>query len=476
MLFNGHGDVVQTATADGTVENSYDYDIFGNATLTIEVYSNAIRYGSEYFDNETGLYYLRARYYDSYQGRFISEDSFMGNEDDPLSLNLYTYGENDPIMYSDPSGHTCISNGSQGDGVVAIQEMLDKIGISTGGADGIFGNNTENAVVQFQQKYGLEVDGIVGNQTLTYLKNIAATINAPSYVQSAAIASAAKTGTVGGIKDDTILMSTKTFDKALDNISALRDATGGVVQTAVVNNTVVVTGVTSTTSGKSPTNVPSVVSSQGTSNPVDSREQARQDIFKASNPLSFVGAVAKFVVKDVSYYANGYTDFSTNMMMSGGVSEQQARPAAELLTGEVAGGFLSVGINGVRAAKAISTSESIGGDVVFGSGFGSAASNVKTAEQNVYTLRDPITEEVKYVGRTNNPIAREAAHKLTAGKESLVFTLEKSGLNYNQVRGAEQTLFDANGGLDKLLNKIRPISTKNPNFSKYIDAAKDILK
>ncbi len=106
FLYNGHGDVVQTVDAAGTVENQYDYDIWGNPTLTVETISNAIRYTGEFYDEETGLYYLRARYYDPYLGRFTTEDSYWGEDDNPLSLNLYTYCENDPVQYTDPTGHT----------------------------------------------------------------------------------------------------------------------------------------------------------------------------------------------------------------------------------------------------------------------------------------------------------------------------------------------------------------------------------
>ena len=140
FLFNGHGDVVQTVDKTGKVQNNYDYDIWGNPILTVETAACAIRYAGEFYDSETGLYYLRARYYDSEIGRFISEDSYSGETDDPLSLNLYTYCENNPITYTDPSGHRpddygvrgdqkekkekkakVIKKGSKGDVVVAIQ-------------------------------------------------------------------------------------------------------------------------------------------------------------------------------------------------------------------------------------------------------------------------------------------------------------------------------------------------------------------
>ncbi|WP_132282115.1 RHS repeat-associated core domain-containing protein [Natranaerovirga hydrolytica] len=71
-LYNGHGDVIHTVDQAGTIKNQYAYDAFGNATFTLEVEANAIRYSSEYYDANTGLYYLRARYYNPYIGRFIS--------------------------------------------------------------------------------------------------------------------------------------------------------------------------------------------------------------------------------------------------------------------------------------------------------------------------------------------------------------------------------------------------------------------
>ena len=67
--------------------------------------TNPFCYCGEYYDKETGTIYLRARYYNPSIGRFISRDSFVGKIEDPLSLNLYTYCHNNPILYIDPNGH-----------------------------------------------------------------------------------------------------------------------------------------------------------------------------------------------------------------------------------------------------------------------------------------------------------------------------------------------------------------------------------
>jgi len=97
--------VIQLTVTYGNIINTYDYDSFGNEKNPDSRDLNPFRYCGEYFDRETGTYYLRARYYDPVIGRFITEDSYWGEESDPLSLNLYTYGHNNPIRYTDPRGN-----------------------------------------------------------------------------------------------------------------------------------------------------------------------------------------------------------------------------------------------------------------------------------------------------------------------------------------------------------------------------------
>mgnify|MGYP001600812842 CR=1 FL=1 len=56
-------------------------------------------------DAETGLYYYGARYYDPRLGRFISADTIVPEPFNPQALNRYSYCANNPIIYTDPSGH-----------------------------------------------------------------------------------------------------------------------------------------------------------------------------------------------------------------------------------------------------------------------------------------------------------------------------------------------------------------------------------
>ncbi len=94
-------------------ENIYQYDAFGNLLEKREDVGNRILYTGQQYDQETGQYYLRARYYNPVVGRFLQEDTYRGD-----GLNLYAYCANNPVVYYDPSGHgvTYEEGGVQGTG------------------------------------------------------------------------------------------------------------------------------------------------------------------------------------------------------------------------------------------------------------------------------------------------------------------------------------------------------------------------
>jgi RHS repeat-associated protein len=97
---DGLGSLTSLSNGSGALANTYTYDSFGNLTASSGSITNSLRYTGREWDGETGLYYYRARYYDSSVGRFISED--------PLSfgagIDFYSYVKNNPVRTFDPSG------------------------------------------------------------------------------------------------------------------------------------------------------------------------------------------------------------------------------------------------------------------------------------------------------------------------------------------------------------------------------------
>ncbi|MBC2368826.1 hypothetical protein HBP99_09265 [Listeria booriae] len=107
--YNSHGDVVAMTNENGEVVAEYAYDAWGNVLkateVTAEAKQNPFGYAGYTYDKEIQMYYLMARYYEPAQGVFISVDPDPGDDDDPITMNGYTYGDNNPVMNIDPDGH-----------------------------------------------------------------------------------------------------------------------------------------------------------------------------------------------------------------------------------------------------------------------------------------------------------------------------------------------------------------------------------
>ena len=102
-LYNLQGDVIGLIDGANNEVVKYTYDawgkplsVTGSLANTIGYY-NPFRYRGYVYDVETGLYYLRSRYYNPSWGRFVNADVLIRG-------NLYTYCDNLPVVYSDPNG------------------------------------------------------------------------------------------------------------------------------------------------------------------------------------------------------------------------------------------------------------------------------------------------------------------------------------------------------------------------------------
>ena len=120
---NTLGDVIAIRDSSGNIVATYEYDAWGNVTVTDE-YGNAntsssfigninpFRFRGYYYDTETGFYYLQTRYYDPSICRFINADNYelvATLSSVPGELNMYSYCNNNPIMYTDETGEFLIS-------------------------------------------------------------------------------------------------------------------------------------------------------------------------------------------------------------------------------------------------------------------------------------------------------------------------------------------------------------------------------
>ena len=132
-LYNAQGDVVAIANYSGQVVVEYTYDAWGNPlSCTGSLAStlgrkNPFRYRGYVYDEETGLYYLKSRYYDPRVGRFICGDRIFDNHAGLLQTNLVSYCANNPVNTHDENGYSLLAILGVGLGVTVIGGLVGGI-------------------------------------------------------------------------------------------------------------------------------------------------------------------------------------------------------------------------------------------------------------------------------------------------------------------------------------------------------------
>ena len=144
------GDIVAILDENGNAVVSYGYDAWGAPLWCTGELAETLgkvqpfRYRGYVFDEETGLYYLRSRYYNPRWGRFVNADGAI------IQKNLFAYCSNGPIVGYDPSGfervkltpHRSDSSEKYPDSVMSVDLFVELIkqAVETEGWKYIYGH------------------------------------------------------------------------------------------------------------------------------------------------------------------------------------------------------------------------------------------------------------------------------------------------------------------------------------------------
>jgi RHS repeat-associated protein len=102
----GSSSVLTDRTGTNAVQH-YEYSAFGQSRFTQSstAFHVSRRFTGQVLDDDTGLYYCNFRYYDPLLGKFLQPDDIIPSVADPQSFNRYAYCVNNPLRFTDPSGH-----------------------------------------------------------------------------------------------------------------------------------------------------------------------------------------------------------------------------------------------------------------------------------------------------------------------------------------------------------------------------------
>jgi RHS repeat-associated protein len=145
------GTVLGAIDANGNLVEQYERDAFGNALDDTTAHAQlAHQYTGEYFDQDIGLQYNRARWYGAQIGLFLSVDPAKGKQQEPRSLNRYAYAQSEPVNGIDPSGFEDLP------GLITAEN-----------AEGELESNSIGLIQNLYNKFGCDIAMYVAEEAVT---------------------------------------------------------------------------------------------------------------------------------------------------------------------------------------------------------------------------------------------------------------------------------------------------------------------
>ena len=145
-LSDGLGSTTELTNVNQGLAAIYRNDAWGAFLKASEALPTDFLFAGEEFDRETGLYFLRNRYYDPLLGRFISKDPVLGSTKSTQSFNPYPYVQNNPVNFVDPNG----------------LESFPPIGLSAASAADEFFNRATSGLYGVAARATRAIGGVVG--------------------------------------------------------------------------------------------------------------------------------------------------------------------------------------------------------------------------------------------------------------------------------------------------------------------------
>jgi RHS repeat-associated protein len=171
---------------NGAISATFTYSPYGTQTGTTGSATTALGYAGQYADPESGLTYMRARYYDPATAQFLTRDAL-----EVLTRQPYGYANDNPVTYTDPSGQLfgipdpftplasaiggavgAVSGAvGYGAGVISGNQSLSLRGAVGAVAGGAVGGAVTGACVEATDALGLAVCGAAAGAASTVVNN-----------------------------------------------------------------------------------------------------------------------------------------------------------------------------------------------------------------------------------------------------------------------------------------------------------------